>query len=710
MSIRFQILSLVLTLAFAGTVRAQVADPAPGPVLAYEGRLTESNLLVTGSRPFVFSILDAKGNELWNSGPQTITVAEGLYGVVLGSTGMPAIPTSVTLKANLKLHVLADGAAIAPDIALVPALQASTSWNVTGPFLGDISGTQQGITVDKLKGIPISAIPTAGQVLTFNGTSWTPSTATAATGTPGPAGPTGPPGPPGVQGSAGGSPFLYDSGNAVFFNGSLGIGIDPPDPTALLDLTSNAKGLLAPRMTGPQRQAIASPANGLIVFDTDAKALEVYDAVGAVWNSIGTGNGTVTGVTGTSPVTVTGTTAPVVSLGTVPVSSGGTGATSLSGYVFGAGSSALTAYTTIPGTAITGSISGKAAGVNGIVPVANGGTGNTTGYSVNVTGVVPVANGGTGNTTGYAINVTGIVPVANGGTGVTRFDGGNGVLTGNFGGPIQDSSTIAIFGTTLGINGGYVSGYPLYVTNISSILNNDPHKTFTQVNAVGAFAINSPIATNFTTDIYATDDIAAAAFVAFSDARIKNVIGLSDNASDLATLRQIKITDYRYIDVLGKGNSPRKGVIAQELEKVYPAAVGITSDFIPNVYALAQNVSYNAARQELTLTLPKAHGLAVGDMVRVMADTGTIEEPVAFVGGDDTFVLSGVSKATNKAFVYGKKVDDFHSVDYDQLFSMNIGATQQLAAENDALKTQVVALTNRLAALEQAVAGLHAPK
>jgi hypothetical protein len=66
-------------------------------------------------------------------------------------------------------------------------------------------------------------------------------------------------------------------------------------------------------------------------------------------------------------------------------------------------------------------------------------------------------------------------------------------------------------------------------------------------------------------------------------------------------------------------------------------------------------------------------------------------------------VLSGVEKDPGRVFVFGKKVDDFHVVDYDQLFSMNIGATQQLAAENQNLRA-------RLAALEQAVALLQPQK
>jgi len=79
------LVGLVLILAQTEKIYAQVADPAPDPVLAYEGRLIESGIPATGVRSFVFSIVDSTGNELWNSGPQTLTVTGGLYGVVLGA-------------------------------------------------------------------------------------------------------------------------------------------------------------------------------------------------------------------------------------------------------------------------------------------------------------------------------------------------------------------------------------------------------------------------------------------------------------------------------------------------------------------------------------------------------------------------------------------------------------------------------------------------
>jgi hypothetical protein len=42
-----------------------------------------------------------------------------------------------------------------------------------------------------------------------------------------------------------------------------------PNASAMLDIVSNNKGMLVPRMSTLQRNAIISPATGLLVFDTD---------------------------------------------------------------------------------------------------------------------------------------------------------------------------------------------------------------------------------------------------------------------------------------------------------------------------------------------------------------------------------------------------------------------------------------------------------
>lgn len=49
----------------------------------------------------------------------------------------------------------------------------------------------------------------------------------------------------------------------------VGIGTSTPDASAKLDVTSTNKGLLLPRMTGNQRDAIANPAVGLLIYCTN---------------------------------------------------------------------------------------------------------------------------------------------------------------------------------------------------------------------------------------------------------------------------------------------------------------------------------------------------------------------------------------------------------------------------------------------------------
>lgn len=71
-------------------------------------------------------------------------------------------------------------------------------------------------------------------------------------------------------------------------NAQVGIGTETPDGSSLLDLTSTDKGLLLPRLTASQRDAISSPAEGLLVYNLDSKCLNVWN--GSQWLSTCGGN------------------------------------------------------------------------------------------------------------------------------------------------------------------------------------------------------------------------------------------------------------------------------------------------------------------------------------------------------------------------------------------------------------------------------------
>ena len=99
---------------------------------------------------------------------------------------------------------------------------------------------------------------------------------------------------------------------ALEVSGQDNVAINPsgsaPDNSAMLDISSTDKGLLIPRMTTVQRNAIASPAAGLMVYDTNNDSFWYND--GTTWAEIG-GAGSLgpTGATGaTGPTGLTGAT------------------------------------------------------------------------------------------------------------------------------------------------------------------------------------------------------------------------------------------------------------------------------------------------------------------------------------------------------------------------------------------------------------------
>lgn len=76
------------------------------------------------------------------------------------------------------------------------------------------------------------------------------------------------------------------TGTNISYTGQVGVNNTTPDPSSVLDLTSTSKGILVPRMTSTQRQAISSPADALLVFDTTDKTFYYY--TNSQWNTLDT--------------------------------------------------------------------------------------------------------------------------------------------------------------------------------------------------------------------------------------------------------------------------------------------------------------------------------------------------------------------------------------------------------------------------------------
>jgi len=136
-------------------------------------------------------------------------------------------------------------------------------------------------------------------------------------------------------------------------NSNVGIGTTTPHPSALLDIdasTTNNKGVLIPRLTAIQRLAIPSPANGLLVYDTDSACFLYWKGTTGIWQSLC--SETTSGATGnTGAIGATGATGNVGNIGITGQTGaiGGTGNQGILGFTGATGSVGSTGQTGVIG-------------------------------------------------------------------------------------------------------------------------------------------------------------------------------------------------------------------------------------------------------------------------------------------------------------------------------------------------------------------------
>ncbi|MFD0963395.1 hypothetical protein [Pseudofulvibacter geojedonensis] len=72
----------------------------------------------------------------------------------------------------------------------------------------------------------------------------------------------------------------------------VGIGTTNPDSSSILDINSNNKGVLLPRLTNTERNTISSPAKGLVIFNSTTNSLEINTGTPSypLWQALQTNN------------------------------------------------------------------------------------------------------------------------------------------------------------------------------------------------------------------------------------------------------------------------------------------------------------------------------------------------------------------------------------------------------------------------------------
>ncbi len=190
-------------------------------------------------------------------------------------------------------------------------------------------------------------------------------------------------------------------------------------------------------------------------------------------------------------------------------------------------------------------------------------------------------------------------------------------------------------------------------------------------------------------DLFAISVHAAGRFMGsgihiFSDERIKKDVSVSDSEKDLETISKIQISNYKYIDE-GQGPREQKKVIAQQVMEHYPTAVSLGKEVVPCIYEKS-TIEDGVINLQME-TCGSDDCCKVEDKIKLIYPDGS-KELVNIIESDGNKIKVDSDKS-GEVFVYGKEVDDYHSVDYDALSMLNISATQELYKIIKELKKEI---------------------
>jgi len=265
-------------------------------------------------------------------------------------------------------------------------------------------------------------------------------------------------------------------------------------------ITGNAGSAtnIAGGLSGSMPYQTAAGATSLLAKGTDGQVLSLVSGLPA-WISV-SGAGTVTSVDGsggTTGLTLTGgpiTASGTLTLGgTLAVPNGGTGATTLTGYVKGNGTSAMTASATIPTTDLSGTISNaqlanSAITINGTSTSLGGSI--SVGTVTSVTGTAPVVSSG---------GATPAISMAAATTSVDGYLTSTDWNTFNGKGTVTAVSVVSANGFTGSSSGGATPALTL-TTSITGVLKGNG--TALSAASAGSDYVAPATATNFTAQQY----------------------------------------------------------------------------------------------------------------------------------------------------------------------------------------------------------------
>jgi hypothetical protein len=134
-------------------------------------------------------------------------------------------------------------------------------------------------------------------------------------------------------------------------------------------------------------------------------------------------------------------------------------------------------------------------------------------------------------------------------------------------------------------------------------------------------------------------------------------------------------------------NQEKFGFIAQDVEKICPNAVSITSGIIPNIFekGFYKNDIINFENKNKI-------SLKVNDVIKII-DKNKYNNAKEFIIKeiiDDNNFIINEELTSEDVFIIGSKIDDFRTIDYNMITSLNTKAIQELFIEIQKIKKMIL--------------------
>jgi len=221
-------------------------------------------------------------------------------------------------------------------------------------------------------------------------------------------------------------------------------------------------------------------------------------------------------------------------------------------------------------------------------------------------------------------------------------------------------------------------------------------------------------------NVFAGGRMNAVTFNSTSDSRIKNNIISINSKFAVDKLRQLEPCAYGLIE---EPTERTYGFIAQEISKVLPEAVSLTTNCVPSIYefAFVEGTKITLVNKTIDLSWKRIKiSDKVLEIVQVLDDkTFYVSSDIDLIPVDiecrplvenlgtykykeNDEIYTGIVKSG--AFIYGHEIDDFHMLDKDVIWAVTSAATKELDRELQEAKQTIRDQDARILNLEEQIA------